>query len=86
MMATVTYHVALAFMRSGDDGGEIVACDPKEARSSEQAIRMADSLAKREGHCGAIAFSRTGDPALGDFEDAVILKTVGEVDTGLVSV
>jgi hypothetical protein len=32
MMATMTYHVALAFMRSGDDGGEIVACDPKEAR------------------------------------------------------
>jgi hypothetical protein len=85
-MATVTYHVALAFMRSSDDGGEIVACDPKEARSSEQAIRLADSLAKRKGHCGALAFSRTGDPALGDFEDAVILKTVGEVDIGLMSV
>ena len=39
-----------------------------------------------EEHCGAIAFSRTGDPALGDFEDAVILKTVGEVDIGLLSV
>ena len=81
----VTYYVALAFRKTEDDGGEIVACDPKEARSSEQAVRMADSLAKLEGHCGAIAFSRTGDPALGDFEDAVILKTVGEVDTGLVS-
>jgi hypothetical protein len=79
-VTTVAYHVALAFMRSGDDGGEIIACDPKEVCSSEQAIRMADSLAKREGHCGAIAFSRTGDPALGDFEDAVILKAVGEVD------
>jgi hypothetical protein len=85
-MATVTYHVALAFMRSGEDGGEIVAGDPKEARSSEQAIRMADSLAKREEHFGAIAFSRTGDPALGDFEEAVVLKTVGEVDTELASV
>jgi hypothetical protein len=73
-MATVTYHVALAFMRSGEDGSEIVACDPKEARSSEQAIRLADSLAKREGRCGAIAFSRTGDPAIDDFDDAVILK------------
>jgi hypothetical protein len=47
---------------------------------------MAASLAVEEGHCGAIAFSRTGDPALGDFEDAVILKTVGEVDIGLLSV
>jgi hypothetical protein len=85
MMAMATYQVALAFMRSGDDGGEIVACDPKEARSSEQAIRMATSLATREGHCGAIAFSRTGDPAIGDFEDALILSVVGEVDIGLLS-
>jgi hypothetical protein len=83
-MASMTYYVALAFVRSED--GTIVACEPKEARSSDQAIRMASSLAMTEGHCGAIAFSRTGDPALGDFEDAVILKTVGEVDSGLLSV
>ena len=85
-MATVTYYVALAFKRSEDDGGDIVACDPKEARSSEQAIRTRGLLGREEGHCGAIAFSRTGDPALGDFEDAVILKTVGEVDVALLSV
>jgi hypothetical protein len=83
-MAAMTYYVALAFMRS-EEGGDIVACDPKEARSSDQAIRMALSLAKMEGHCGAMAFSRTGDPALGDFEDAVILKTVGDVDVALLS-
>ena len=83
-MGMVTYYVALAFTKPEDDG-DIVACDPKEARSPEQAIRIADSLAKSDGHCGAIAFSRTGDPALGDFENAVILKTVGEVDAGLLS-
>jgi hypothetical protein len=27
-----------------------------------------------------VAFSRTGDPSLGEFEDAVILKTIGDVD------
>jgi hypothetical protein len=43
-------------------------------------------LAAKGDHCGAIAFSRTGDPTLGDFEDAVILKTFGEVDVGLLSV
>ena len=59
-LATMTYHVALAFKRS-EEGGDVIACDPKEARSSDQAIRMAGSLAKMEGHCGAIAFSRTGD-------------------------
>jgi hypothetical protein len=42
------------------------------------------TMAAMEGHCGAIAFSRTGDPALGDFEDAVVLKRVGEVDAGAV--
>ena len=82
-MATMTYYVALPFMRSED--GEIVECEPKEARSSDQAIRMASTMAAMEGHCGAIAFSRTGDPALGDFEDAVILKTGGEVDEGLLT-
>ena len=84
-MGTMTYYVALAFKRS-EENGDIVAGDPNEARSAEQAIRMAGTLAVAEGHCGAIAFSRTGDPALGDFEDAVILKTVGEVDIGLLSV
>jgi hypothetical protein len=77
-MAAVTYYVALAFKRS-EDGGEIVACDPREAHSSEQAIRLAASLAVEGGHCGAIAFSRTGDPSLGDFEDAVILKTLARL-------
>ena len=85
-MAAVTYYVALAFKKAEDDGGDIVACDPREARSSEQAIRMAASLAVEEGHCGAIAFSRTGHPALGNFEDAVIPETIGEVDVGLLSV
>ena len=77
-MAAVTYYAALAFKRS-EDGGEIVACDPREAHSSEQAIRLAASLAVEGGHCGAIAFSRTGDPSLGDFEDAVILKTLARL-------
>ena len=58
----------------------------RHACSPGQAIRMAGSLAAMEGHCGAIAFSRTGDPALGDFEDAVILQAVSEIDIGLLSV
>jgi hypothetical protein len=43
-------------------------------------------LAAKDEHCGAIAFSRTADPYLGEFKDAVILKTVGEVDIGLLTV
>ena len=48
-MATMTYYVALAFTRS-EDGGDIVACEPKEARSSNQAIRMVSAMASMEGH------------------------------------
>ena len=80
-MAALTYYVVLAFTRSED--GDIIGTEPKEARSVEQAIRMAKSLAATEPHCGAVAFSRTGDPAIGDFEDAVILKAIGEVDDAL---
>jgi hypothetical protein len=83
-MASMTYSVALPFMRSEEEGA-IVAGEPKEARNEEQAVRMARSLAGAEGHCGAIAFSRTGDPALGEVEDAVVLKTFGEVDAGLLA-
>jgi hypothetical protein len=81
-LATVTYFVALAFMRSED--GDIVACEPKEAHSADQAIRMANSLAKIRPNCGAVAFSRTGDPAIGEFDEAVVLKKVGEVGGGVV--
>jgi hypothetical protein len=28
---------------------------------------------------GAVAFSRSGDPNIGEFDDAVILKTFGQV-------
>jgi hypothetical protein len=80
-LATITYYVALAFTRSED--GDIVACEPKEAQSADQATRMATALAALEPNCGAIAFSRTGDPAIGEFDDAVILKTVGKVDGAL---
>jgi hypothetical protein len=38
-----------------------------------QPIMAADS-----GNCGAVAFSRTGDP-LGDWADAVILKQIGDI-------
>ncbi len=40
-------------------------------------------MASDPNYCGAIAFSRTGDPAIGEFEDAVILARLGEVDNTL---
>jgi len=75
-MADVTYYVALPFS-TGDDGPE-----PREAvecTSASAAIMRADMLARTEGHIGAVAFSRTGDPGSGEFSDAVLLKAFGEV-------
>jgi hypothetical protein len=36
-------------------------------------------MSRREPNVGAVAFSRSGDPNLGEFQAAVILKTFGEV-------
>ena len=45
------------------------------------AERRARTLALEHG--GALAFSRTGNPATGEFRDAVILARFGEVDLDL---
>jgi hypothetical protein len=36
-----------------------------------------------EGHVGAVAFSRTGNPATGDFSDAKVIKKFGDVPDDL---
>jgi hypothetical protein len=43
----------------------------------------AEALSRREGHVGAVAFSRTGDPATGDFNDAQIIRRFGNVPDNL---
>jgi hypothetical protein len=35
------------------------------------------------GHIGAIAFSRTGDPMMGEFRDARLLRKFGDVPEDL---
>lgn len=55
--------------------GRLVPLEPIQVRDGDQAKRLARTL-----NCaGAIAFSRTGDPDLGEWEDAVILLTVGQI-------
>jgi hypothetical protein len=39
-----------------------------------------------EAIAGAVAFSRRGDPDVGEFEDAVILKAFGEVPDDLLGI
>ena len=40
-------------------------------------------MSRKEGHVGAVAFSRIGDPATGDFSDAKVLKKFGDVPDDL---
>jgi hypothetical protein len=71
------YYAALPFTPVEEGGlapGQAVECQNPGA-----AIRRAEAMSRQEGHIGAVAFSRQGDPNLGEFDDAVILQTFGEV-------
>ncbi|GGH16199.1 hypothetical protein GCM10007036_16710 [Alsobacter metallidurans] len=77
----VTYYVALPFTR--DEEGELAAGEAAEFQSPGAATQAANALAKKHG--GAVAFSRSGDPSVGEFDDAVVLLSVGDVPTDLES-
>lgn len=72
----MTYFVALPFLRveGGLAPGEAVECPHAAA-----AIRRAEVMSSKEPNAGAVAFSRSGSPELGEFEEAVILGTFGDV-------
>ena len=72
----MTYHAVIAFDRDAE--GDLKPGEAREVMSPVVAERRARALALE--HAGAVAFSRTGDPATGDFHDAVILARFGEVD------
>ena len=73
-MANTTYHVALAIGRTEE--GDLVVEEAVEAASPAAAVGRARQIASRK--VGAIAFSRSGDPDLGEYGDAVILARFGE--------
>ena len=75
----ITYYVVVPFGRGED--GDLVPMEPLEAQNSDSARRKAQAAAAQ--NAGAIAFSRTGDPDSGDFGEAAILASYGEVDATL---
>ena len=79
-MADVTYYVALSFVMS-DDGP--APREGVECMSAGAAVMRAEALSRKEENIGAVAFSRTGDPALGEFADAVLLLAFGNVPNDL---
>lgn len=76
-MPDITYYVALPFLQ--DDSGTPAAGAAEECQSSSGAIRRAELLSRAPGSIGAVAFSRTGDPMIGEFSDAVVIRKFGEV-------
>jgi hypothetical protein len=77
---SVTYYVALPFVRT-EDG--IAAGQGQECPSEVSAIRRADSMSRDAANAGALAFKRTGDPNIGSFNDATILKAFGDIPENL---
>jgi len=77
---SVTYYVALPFLRT-EDG--MAAGQGQECPTASAAIRRAETMAHDAANAGALAFKRSGDPNLGSFNDATILKTFGDTPQNL---
>ena len=80
-MADVTYYVAMPFLQ--DDSGDVIAGAAEECQSAATALRRAEILSRGAGHIGAVAFSRSGDPMMGEFSDAKLLRAYGNVPSDL---
>ena len=79
-MAEVTYCVALPFVAS-DEG--VAAGEPTECINPNAAVMRVEALSRKEGHVGAVAFSRAGDPATGEFSDARTNRKFSDVPNDL---
>jgi hypothetical protein len=78
-MAGITYFAALPLMLlTASHCGEPIECPSRAA-----AIERAQGLWKVLGHTSAVAFSRTGDLATGDFRDATVLRKFGNLPDDL---
>ena len=66
-MSDVTWYVALPFVAS-DDGS--APGEAQECPSATIAMLQAESMSRKPGNVGAVAFSRSGDLSSGTFDEA----------------
>jgi hypothetical protein len=66
---------------AADDG--LAAGEAVEGFNPSSAVMKADALSRKPGIVGAVAFSRSGDPATGDFGDAKAIRKFGDVPDDL---
>ena len=75
------YYTALPFVRLENGGlipGEAVGCPHSSA-----VLRRADAMYRNEANAGAVALALIDSPDLDDLQDAVVLKTFGDVPVDL---
>lgn len=77
----VTYYVVQAFQAGKN--GYLIADQAREAPSERYAIALAAGLASERR--AVVAFSRSGDPATGEWEDARVIYRAGEVPDELLA-
>ena len=65
--------------RHSEDG--IAPGEALEFFTPNAAAMRAEALSRKD--VGAVAFSRTGDPATGDFSDAKVIRKFGDVPDDL---
>ena len=81
-MAEVTYYVAIT---SRCHSSPVTTAWRQASFNTIAVVMRAEVVSRKEGHVGAVAFSRTGDPATGNFSDAKVIKRFGDVPDDLSS-
>ena len=76
---SVTYYVAL-FVKTEDGSA---AGRAMECQSALRPNRKAEIMSRDPANVGALSFMRSGDPSLGSFADAVVIKKFGDVPDNL---
>ena len=56
---------------------------PESATSTARRAPRGEAMSQDPANAGALAFKRSGDPNMGNFDDATILKSFGEVPKNL---
>lgn len=71
----ITYYVVQSFQRSKK--GKLVADPPVMVKTEAEASAKARRLS--EGRAGVVAFSRTGDATTGEYDDAIVIASYGDM-------
>lgn len=74
-VARLTYYVVQTYKAAGRNG--LSADDPMPARDRDHAVRLFERY--KPIRAGVLAFYRTGSPATGDWDDAIILARHGKL-------